>query len=127
MPSRIRPASFIPAVVDPSRPRLADRTELVPSGAELLEVLVVGGEPEYPLVEPPIETLGFPADLVPCDVELVVSVVVALRVTRMARAGLLDHRVDDHAGDHRAVRVGADHGLVDDLLADHDDSIRGER
>ena len=39
----------------------------------------------------------------------------------------LDHHgVDDHAGNDRPVGVGANHGLVDQLLADHDHALGRE-
>jgi hypothetical protein len=38
-----------------------------------------------------------------------------------------DHRVDDRTRDDRAIRIAADHGLVDQLLDDDDHSTRRER
>src|SRR5690349_5794496 len=61
-------------------------------------------------------------DRFPRDIKIVVAVVVALRVRRVRAPRLDHHRADDHAGNHGAVGVGADHGFFHQLLYDHDDA-----
>src|SRR5439155_14488360 len=110
-PSRIRPseaASVVPAVVHLPRPGFSDRSQLVPPRPELLQVVGVRLESVHPPVEPRVESLRLPSDLIPREVEGVVTVVIALDVARVAPARLLHDGVDDDTGKHGAVRVGAD-------------------
>src|SRR5205823_1324496 len=82
-PSRIRPseaASVVPAVVHLPRPGLSDRSQLVPPRPELLQVVGVRLESVHPLVEPRVESFRLPSDLIPREVEGVVTVVIALDV-----------------------------------------------
>src|SRR3954447_21285057 len=65
-------------------------------------------------------------DSVPLEIKSVVAVVIALRIRRMRAEWLNHNRIDDEAGQDRPVRIGADDGLVDELLDDDDDAIGGK-
>src|SRR2546427_8190499 len=72
------------------------------------------------LVEVAPQLGGIARDRLPRDVEVIVAVVIALRVRRVRPPRLHHDRVHDHSGDRGAVRVRADHALVDQLFYDDD-------
>src|SRR2546428_5798261 len=114
------------AVVHPARAALL-RLEPRRQPRMLLEVRGPIRDAVHELVEIAAQLAGIAGDPLPRDVEVVVAVVVALRVGGMRTPGLEHHGVDDHPGDERAVRVGADHALVHELFHDHDHAPRRER
>ena len=95
--------------------------------SEFLPVLVPVTDSVYPLIEPPLCILLHLADLIPLHVKLVVAIIVALGIRRMAGEWNLAYGIDDQAGDQRAIWIRPDDCLVNDLLGcqDHLVSCKG--
>src|SRR5258706_5457245 len=98
-----------------------------PLGSQLLDIRGPSLEVMDPLAEPRLERFFVASDGVPLAIEPVVPVVPALDVRRVSSERFDHHGIDDQAGDDRAVRIGPDHRLVDELLDDHDHPVGRER
>ena len=79
-----------------------------------------------PFIEIFLSELFRLADLIPCKIELVIAVVIALGIRWMTRERNVTHRADHNARDHRAVRVGPNDGFFDDLFRGEDDLFCGK-
>src|SRR5262249_46226248 len=64
-----------------------------------------------PLVQIGIELVDVLRNLSPANVEIVVAIVIALNVRRMAAERLMDHGVHDETGNQRPVWVAANNTL----------------
>src|SRR2546421_6997228 len=88
-----------------------------------LQVRLPMGHAAHEVVEVALQRVPVARDRFPRDVEIIVAIVVPLRVRRVRAPRLHHDCIHDHAGDDRAVRIGADYRFVHQLL-DHDDHAR---
>src|SRR3972149_9013060 len=87
---------------------------------ELFPIIGAVFHPEHPLVQIRFNPcMGF-TDLIPLQVEGVVSVIVPLSIGGMSSVGHVRDCIYDKAGDQCAVWIGADHLFIDNLLGSQD-------
>src|SRR5665213_4283305 len=137
-----RVGSPIPTkTISPSRSSRAATTVIISSAEYFLSVAVVHslahhrarGEPigesgmlreiagailhaVYEFVEIPPQRLLVPRHVLPREVELVVAIVVSLRIRRVRAPRLDHHRIHDHSGNQRAIRIRAHDARIHQLL-----------
>src|SRR5438128_2003127 len=120
-------SSPIGAVVDDARRRRSGSQRRDTLGAQPLDIGGATVEIVDPVTQPGLGRGLVAADGIPVEIEPVVAVIRALDVRRVRPERLDDDGVDDQAGNDRPVRIGPDDRLVDQLLDDDDDALRGER
>ena len=120
------PYSLILSVFDGDAWFAFDLQAGVGFGAEFLPVFSPVFDPIDPLIQPGGQGFGGFADLVPLQVEGVITVVVSLGIGWMGAVWDMAHRVDHKTGDERAIGIRADLVFADDLLGGQDDAFCGE-
>ena len=91
--------------------------------SQFLPVFVAVFHPVHPFIQPLLHPGGIFGDLIPFQIEGVVTVIITLGVGGMTGKGNVADRIDDETGDEGAVGVGADHCLIDNFFGGDDDVL----